>query len=398
MRKLNLTNSKLSIGSETMKFNILKSNLNDAIQHVAKAVSSRTTIQILSGIKMDLNGEGLTMTASDTDISIQCVIPIQEDDVEIINIEQEGSIVLPARIFVEMIRKMPDKFIEIEVDPNFQTAIRSGSTELQLTGIDPEEYPLLPQLDEQQMLTMPVEKLNQLISETSFAVSPNESTPVLMGVQWQFSNQTITCTATDRHRLARRQVTLDHEWPTEMQGIVISGHTLNELYKIIPNENAQVGMIIAKNQVLFKFKHILFYSRLLEGAYPDTSKIIPETYKTELIINKKMLHDAIDRAYVLSREEKTNIVHLRTCDDQTIEISSSMVEYGKITDQIEVNNMSGETLAISFNSKYMLDALKATEAEEIHIGFTGAMSPIIIKDVNDSNGLHLILPYRTAHQ
>lgn len=379
-----------------MKFNIIKNHLNEAIQHVAKAISSRTTIQILSGIKLELTHDGLVLTASDTDISIQSTIPVQQEDTEIINIEQTGSIVLPAKIFVEMIRKLPDKFIEIEVNENFNTIIRSGTAELQLMGIDPEEFPILPQIDNEQLITFPANVLKQLINETSFAVSPNESTPVLMGVQWQFLEQTIICVATDRHRLARRQVQLDYDVEETLPSIVVSGRTLDELYKTLPNEEVDIGIVIARNQVLFKFNHILFYSRLLEGIYPDTSKIIPQSYKTELTLDKQMFYDAIDRAYVLSREEKTNIVHLHTKEHTMIEISSNMAEQGRITDTIEAQRLEGEPLAISFNSKYMLDALKAIDADHIHIGFTGAMSPIIIKDVDDPDGLHLILPYRTA--
>lgn len=380
-----------------MKFIILKNHLNEAIQHVSKAITNRTTIPILSGIKLDLNSEGLILTASDTDISIQCFIPAVEDDQEIISILEQGSIVLPAKIFVEMIRKLPERHIEIEVQPNYHSIVRSGSTELQLMGLDPEEYPLLPVLDENNTLSVPADLLKTMIRETSFAVSNNESTPVLTGVQWQFAEQEIKCIATDRHRLASRQASIQQTIPNLFQPIVIAGKTLNELNKIVPEQETMIDIVVANNQVLFKVDNILFYSRLLDGAYPDTSKIIPTEYKTELILNKKIFLDSIDRAYVLSREENTNIVNLKTMENRTIEISSSLSEHGQITDQITVQEMNGDELQISFNSKYMLDALKAIESDILHIGFTGAMSPIIIKAHEVAESLHLILPYRTTH-
>lgn len=380
-----------------MKVTILKNNLNEAIQHVSKAITSRTTIPILSGIKIDVRNDGLHLTASDTDISIQCYIPAEQNDKQIISDVEEGSIVLPAKIFVELIRKMPEQTIEIEVnDESFHTIIRSGLTELQMMGLDPEEYPLLPQLDETRSLTVASPILKALIRETSFAVSTNESTPVLTGIQWQFNEHQVKCVATDRHRLATKHAAIQLPPDSPFDSIVIAGKTLNELNKIIPEDDIDIQIVVANNQVLFKINTILFYSRLLDGVYPDTSKIIPQQYKTELIINKKLLLDAIDRAYVLSREENTNIVNLRTMDNETIEISSSLSEYGQIKDEIATDKMDGEPLKISFNSKYMLDALKTVDSELIFIGFTGAMSPIIIKPEGDESMLHLILPYRTT--
>lgn len=380
-----------------MNITIAKDRLNEAIQQVSKAITHRTTIPILSGIKIEVTEAGLTLTASDTDISIQSFIPAQEDEETIITVHQQGSIVLPAKIFTELIRKLPDRQVQIEANDSFHTIIRSGSTQLQMMGLDAEEYPLLPRLDDTNSMNIQSEDLKSLIRETSFAVSTNESTPVLTGVQWQFDDDSIHCIATDRHRLASKRVSIAQRPEQMFNSIVIAGKTLQELYKIIPDQQANVQIVVAGNQVLFKLGHVLFYSRLLDGAYPDTSKIIPQQYKTELLINKRLLLDAIDRAYVLSREENTNIVNLHTLENETIEISSSRSEYGQIKDEIAADQLVGEPLKISFNSKYMLDALKVIDSEMIEVGFTGAMSPIIIKASDDESLLHLILPYRTAH-
>ncbi len=156
-----------------------------------------------------------------------------------------------------------------------------------------------------------------------------------------------------------------------------------------------VDIVVADNQVLFKID--LFYSLILDGTYPDTSKVIPQNYKTELILDTKKLIDAIDRAYLLSREDKTNIVRLQTKEDGTIEISSSSSELGRVTEQLHVKEFKGDPLRIAFNSKYMLDVLKVVECENIFIGFTGAMSPIIIKQTEHVSSLHLILTYRTTN-
>lgn len=380
-----------------MKIRILKHDLNESIQHVSKAISSRTTIPILTGIKLDVNFQGMTLTASDTDISIQAFIPAEDKNKQIVQVERSGSVVLPAKFFVEIIKKLPSQEIEMEVMDGFQTLIRSGSTDIQMVGMDPEEFPVLPSIEEDQIVTIPGDLLRNMIKGTAFSISANETSPILTGVLWNLSDNNFKFVATDRHRLASRIAVLDNAENVRFSNVVISGKTLNELSKIIPDQNTHVDIVVADNQVLFKIDRVLFYSRILDGTYPDTSKIIPTTYKTELVLDTKKLSDSIDRAYLLSREEKTNIVRLQTMEDGSIEVSSSSSELGKVTEQLEVAQFTGDPIRISFNSKYMLDVLKAVESEQLHIGFTGAMSPIIIKPVDDSQSLYLILPYRTTN-
>ncbi|MGX4582749.1 DNA polymerase III subunit beta [Paenibacillus chitinolyticus] len=380
-----------------MKLTILKDHLNESIQHVSKAISSKTTIPILTGIKIDATSEGVTLTASDTDISIQSFMPTETAELKVIELFQPGSVVLPAKFFMEMIRKLPSQTIEIEVKDHFQTTIRSGSSEVQIMGLDPEEYPLLPQIEESRTIRIPSDLLKTMIKQTSFSVSTNETTPILTGVLWQITDNKLKFIACDRHRLASREINLDLEPGQKFHPIVISGRTLNELSKILPDQNSLIDIVIADNQVLFKMNSILFYTRILDGTYPDTSKLIPQSFQTELVVGTKELADAIDRAYLLSREDKTNIVKLVMKEDETIEVSSSSTELGKVTEQLQLQKINGELLRISFNSKYMLDALKVMDSDNIHIGFTGAMQPIIIRPEEQQNILQLILPYRTTN-
>ena len=380
-----------------MKLTILKHYLNESIQHVSKAISTKTTIPILSGIKIDATHQGVTITGSDTEISIQSFIPSKNEDVEIIQLYQIGSVVLPAKFLIEIIKKLPAELIEIESSADFKTTIRSGSSEVQLVGLDPDEYPLLPQIETNKVITLASDLLKNMIRQTSYAVSTSETTPILTGVLWCLTDQSLKMVACDRHRLATRETELQFMEEQMFNNIVISGKTLNELNRILPDQNTLVDIAVTNNQVLFKLHNILFYSRILEGTYPDTSKLISQTFQTEILIPSKQLIEAIDRAYLLSREEKTNIVKLIMLDNQTIEISSSLSELGKVTETIPVENVIGELLKISFNSKYMLDALKVLDSEFIRLKFTGAMSPIIILPEDGTNLLQLILPYRTTN-
>jgi DNA polymerase-3 subunit beta len=381
-----------------LKLTILKDALNEAIQHVSKAISSRTTIPILSGIKIEARSTGVTLTASDTDISIQSFIPMTKDDKTIITLDKPGSVVLPAKFFIEIIKKLPAAHVELVVQEQFHTTIKSGSSEIQLVGLDPEEFPILPQLEEDRIFSMNGVLLKSMIRQTAFAVSTNESTPILTGVLWNLDKGVIKLLATDRHRLASIEANIDSPDGLKVEHLVIAGKTLNELSKIIPDNGIMIDIVATDNQILFKMDNVLFYSRILDGTYPDTSKIISQAFKTELVVNTKNITDAIDRAYILSREEKTNIVKIVTTGVNELEISSSSNELGKVKEQINAVRLEGDELKISFNSKYMLDALKVIDIEHIHIGFTGVMSPIIIRSTEEDNKmLHLILPYRTTN-
>lgn len=377
-----------------MKFDIMRDRLLDGLNDVMKAVSSKTTIPILTGIKIDVTNEGVTLTGSDADITIQTFIPVEENGDQLINISETGSIVLQARMFNEIVRKLPTNDVEIEVSNGLQTHIRSGKSEFHLIGSDASEYPLLPEVSTDRQFSIPADLLKSIIRETVFAVATSESRPVLTGVNWQIQGNELICVATDSHRLARRKTNLEH-LPTDVNSVVIPGKSLNELNKILGESTEAVEIVITNQQVLFKTENVLFFSRLLEGNYPETSRLIPEEFKTDITINGKSLLQAIDRASLLAREDRNNVVRFETLEGNVIEISSNSPEIGKVEEQIQVESLEGEHLKISFSAKYMMEALKAIDGQDVVIQFTGAMRPFILRSVHDDAILQLILPVRT---
>jgi DNA polymerase-3 subunit beta len=378
-----------------MKFLIQRDRLIQSVQDVMKAVSSRTTIPILTGIKIVAANDGVTFTGSDSDVSIESFIPKEEDGDELVEIKELGSIVLQAKFFSEIVKKLPMETVEIEVLNQFQTVIRSGKSEFNLNGLDPDEYPHLPQISEDNILKIPTDILKTLIRQTVFAVSTSETRPILTGVNCKVENSQLTCIATDSHRLAMRTAAIETQ-SEETYNIVIPGKSLNELNKILDDTNEPVEIVITENQVLFRAKHLLFLSRLLEGSYPDTSRLIPNESKTEITINTKEFLQAIDRASLLAREGRNpNVVKLTTIGSGLVEISSNTPEVGKVVEQVQSQVIEGEELKISFSAKYMMDALKALEGLEIRVYFSGAMRPFVIRPVHDESILQLILPVRT---
>ncbi len=378
-----------------MQFTIQKNKLVDAVNDVMKAVSSRTTIPILTGIKITATYEGVTLTGSDSDISIESFIPAEEEGHQHVDIQRTGSIVLQAKFFSEIVKKLPKETVDIDIQDNFSTRIVSGSAEFNLIGLDPEEYPQLPQISDNQAFQMPIDLLKQMTRQTVFAVSTSETRPVLTGVNWRIEDGELFCVATDSHRLAMRKAPIESGEITTITSVVIPGKSLNELNKILEDTNDLIDIVITDNQILFKTKYLLFFSRLLEGNYPDTSRLIPNDYKTEVVITAKDFLQAIDRASLLAKEGRNNVVKLTTLDNNSVQISTTLPEVGKVEEDVNCESLIGEELKISFSAKYMMDALKALDSTDIKISFTGAMRPFLIRPLDSDAILQLILPVRT---
>jgi len=377
-----------------MRFIIQRDKLIAAVQNVMKAISSRTVVPILTGIKIDVKENGIILTGSDSDITIESYIPAEEDGIVYVEEIEEGSVVLQAKYFPDIVRKLPEKTVEIKVNSNLNVSIRSGKAQFNLNGQDAEEYPVLPKLQMDESLEMPIDLLKNMIKQTVFAVSTMETRPILTGVNIKLKDNKLSFIATDSHRLAMRDVEVK-DAKLEFDNVVIPGKSLNELNKILHDNEETIEISVTNNQVLFQTKHLNFLSRLLDGKYPETARLIPNESKTSMQVNTKELLHTIDRASLLAKEEQNNVVKLTTKENQSIEITSNSPEIGKVTEEISANSIEGEELKISFSSKYMIDALRAMESDEVNIEFTGAMRPFVIRPVMNDSILQLILPVRT---
>lgn len=379
-----------------MKFTIQKDQFVQNVQHVSKTISSRTTIQVLTGIKIVATDEGVTLTGSDSDISIETFIPKYEEDIQLVEVETPGQIVLQAKIFSEIVKKLPGETIEIEVTNQFVATIKSGSSIFNLNGLDPEEYPRLPEIEEDKVFKIKFDLLKNIIRQTVFAVSTTETRPILTGVHWSVENNQLTCTATDSHRLAMRFAKIEaNSDDFSFSNVVIPGKSLNELSKVLSDSEEWIEIIVTENQILFRAKNLLFFSRLLDGNYPATSNMIPKQWKTEVKLSTKSFMDAIERALLLTQDAKNNVVNLRGFASGEIELTSISPEIGKVKENLTSISYDGEELRISFNGKNIIEALRVIESTEVKIQFTGAMSPFVIKPIEHDYMLHLFSPVRT---
>ncbi|WP_239748862.1 MULTISPECIES: DNA polymerase III subunit beta [unclassified Mammaliicoccus] len=376
-----------------MKFTIQRDYFLNQLNDTLKAISPRTTLPILTGIKIDATDKGIILTGSDSEISIEITINQNIDGEKIVDIEEKGSVVLPGRFFVDIVKKLPGKTVNLSTNDQFKTLITSGHSEFNVSGLDPDQYPLLPQVSEDDAIKLPIKVLKNIIAQTNFAVSTSETRPVLTGVNWLIQNNELICTATDSHRLALRKLKLEDE-EIDDKNVIIPGKALSELNKIVSDSEEDINIFFASNQVLFKVGHINFISRLLEGNYPDTTRLFPENYETKIILDNSDFYHAIDRASLLAREGGNNVIKLST-DVDKVELSSTSPEIGTVKEDVSTDNVEGESLKISFNSKYMMDALKAIDNDEVQVEFFGTMRPFILKPKDDETVVQLILPIRT---
>lgn len=376
-----------------MKISIKRQYFIEQLNHCLKAISPRTTLPILNGIKIDVSDDQMILTGSDSEISIEITIPTEVDNEEILEIEEPGSVVLTGRFFVDIIKKLSGDFVDLETTENFQTKITAGKSEFNLSGNDSNQYPLLPEVNDADSLILSSAVLKTIINQTNFAVSLSETRPVLTGVNWNFNEDHISFTATDSHRLALRRL-LDKTFNTEISNAIIPGKSLAELSKILTDSDEDVEINLSQNQVLFTYGNMRFISRLLEGNYPDTTRLFPENYETKVSVNNSEFYHAIDRVSLLAREGGNNVIRM-TVENNNVELTSNSPEVGTVNEDINASAIEGEGIKISFNSKYMMEALRAIQDEEVTIEFFGTMRPFTITPSDSSEVVQLILPIRT---
>lgn len=374
-----------------MKISVQKEALVSAINQVSKAVASNTTLPVLKGIKLVANNKGIELTASDSNISIITFIPTEMAGDTLAEIEKDGSIVLQAKFFSDIVKKLPKKDVQLTVNELVST-IKSGKSKFTLNGLDAEEYPRLPIIDDENTITVPVKKLKELINQTVYAVSTSETRPVLTGVHWQVKSDVLIATATDSHRLARRELAI--KGLNEPMSVTVPGKSLIELNKVLEDSDDDVDIVLTETQVIFRYGYLTFYTRLLEGTYPDTSRLIPADAKTTLVLDSKEFAEAIDRASILASTENKVVRMDISRDEMFIKLTAKEQEVGGSSDDVLAESFEGDELAISFSGKYMKDALKTLKGN-IEIQFNGSMRPFVFREKGNSELLQLLLPVRT---
>lgn len=374
-----------------MKFTIKKDLLLDALNKVSRAISTKNLIPVLAGIKFELKKKKLTLTASDNDITIQTSIESNND--EDFKIENEGSIIIQGKYILDIVRKLPDKYINIEVVDELKILIYTENSEFNLNGISESEYPNIGLEESKKKVNVNASVFKTIVNQTAFASSNEESKLVLTGINFNIVGDVLECNSTDSYRLARKVVKLDKE-SEENYNIVIPSHNIVEFCKILSDDDEIVELHIFNNKILFKTGNLKFESRLINGTYPNTSNLLPDD--SLLVVSTKLadFYDVIDRVSILTSDKEKNIVTLETTDDWLI-LRSSSAEIGRVEEKMPIIKNNSENIKISFSAKYMMEALKSFSTETVDIYFVGEIKPILIKSSEDTTLTQLVLPIRT---
>ena len=374
-----------------MKFTIKKEVLMEAINKVSKAISSRNVIPVLAGIKFELTRKKLVLTASDNDITIQTFINC--DDEEIIKVKEEGSIIIQGKYISDIVRKLPDKYINIEVVDELKILIYTENSEFNLNGISESEYPNIDLGESKSHIELSPSVLKEIVNQTAFATSIDENKAILNGINFNITGDMLECNATDSYRLARKVIKLD-KVSKENQNIVIPSRNLVEFTRIIDDSDEMIEIHIFNNKILFKYQNLLFQSRLINGTYPNTSNLLPKDYLVKLHFNINQFYDVVDRVSILTSDKDKNTVTLET-DGNNLIMKSSSAEIGRVEEKMTIEKDQDIDVKVSFSSKYMMDALKSFNTETVELHFVGEIKPILLKSSEDESLTQLVLPIRT---
>lgn len=372
-----------------MKLEIDQTILLEHLNYVIKGISTKNLRPILNCIKFELTEDGLYLMSTDNEISIKTFI----DKMLIKNIDTTGEIVVSGRYIYDIVRKLPDEVINLEEVIDSKLYITTPNSSFTLNCNNVNEFPDLELEFNANPIILNQKLFKTIINQTAFATSASETRPVLTGINFKIEKNIMECTATDSYRLAVKKITLD-KTIEEKANIIIPTKNLNELVKLMNNDEDNMEMHIFGNKVVFKFNEITMMTRLISGTYPDTSKLIPEEFELTMNVKYNDFYSAIDRASLLTNESDKNTIRFET-KQSTALISSNIPEIGNVEEKITVEKDKEEEIKIAFNSKYMMDAIKALESEEIKLMFNGEIKPIILKNPESDDLIELILPIRT---
>ena len=362
-----------------MKIRCLKSDLVKGVSIVSKAVPTKTTMPILECILIDATTDIIKLTANDMELGIETVIRGQ--------IDEKGMIALDARIFSDIVRKLPDNEITIETDENLQTVITCEKAKFDISGKPGDEFSYLPVIEKENSIEVSQFTLKELIRQTIFSISDSESNKMMGGELFEIKDNILRVVSLDGHRISIRRIELKEE--TEDKKLIVPGKTLIEISKILSGEaESMVNISYTSNHIVFEFDQTIVVSRLIEGEYFKIDQMLSSDYETKVRINKKELLNCIDRATLLIKEGDKKPIIIQIGDEwMELKIKSQI---GSMNEEITIEK-EGKDLMIGFNPKFLIDALRVIDDEEVTLYLMNAKAPCFIKDEEESY-IYLILP------
>lgn len=373
-----------------MRFTIVREELLKGLNIVSRAVSNKSVVPSLSNVKIELNEKGLFLTGSNLDLSIQTFVPFQKEEKVIIRNYKEGTTLINAKIITEIVRKLDCEELVFDVIDSTIAVISNNQSEYKINCMRAEEYPDLDLEPTGVSLTLATADFDDLVNQTAFAASTKEQRPILTAINLDALNGVLTATTTDSARLARKQLPI----PEEVNFVAnIPSKMIVEVEHLLDNAGETIDIALSDKKALFSIGTTIVATRLIAGDYPNTKNIIPRSINYSLEVNASDLMKAIDRANVLSIDRE-NVVDL-TMSGEGVEISSTSSQVGSAIERIDVFKYEGSPLRISFNSDFVLSAVRALKSEDVIFQFVGEMKPFVIKNALDDSIVQIVTPVRT---
>ena len=362
-----------------MKLIFTKSSLNKAVGIVMKAVPTRTTMSILECILIDASTNEIKFTANDMELGIETIV-----EGEII---EKGKVAIDAKIFSEIVRKLPDNDITIETDDNYTSTITCEKSKFNIAGKSGDDFSYLPVILKEKSISLSQFTLKETINQTIFCTSPNDNNKMMTGELFEVKDNVLKVVGLDGHRIAIRNINLSGN--ADDVKVVVPGKTLNEISKILSSDaESVVNIYFTNNHILFEFDNTMVVSRLIEGEYFKINQMLSSDYETKVVINKKEFLDSIDRANLLIREgDKKPIIINITDGSLEVKVQSAI---GSLNEDIDINK-EGKDIMIGFNPKFLIDALRVIDDETVDIYLVNPKAPCFIRD-KEENYIYLILP------
>lgn len=365
-----------------MKFSCEKALLQAAISTTSRAVSPKSSIPALEGILLEA-GSDLRLTGYNLETGIRTIVPA--------DIREEGTLVLGARLFGEIVRKLPDDIVTFQSE-NYMVNIKCGMSEFNILGTDPEEFPELPTVEYQNSLILPQSRLKAMISQTLFAVSDNESRPIHTGSLFEVDSEGLTIVSVDGYRLALRHESIDKKEGAENFSFVVPGAALSEVEKICSDVDEPASVTQGARHVMFKVGDTMLVSRRLEGEFLAYRQAIPSNNTIHVEGETRALLSSIDRVSLIISDKLKS--PLRCVFDSNLLKISTKTAIGDAYDECPLSG-DGGGLEIGFNNKYLMDALKAAPADKVRLELTTGVSPcVILPTEGEENFLYMVLPVR----
>ena len=362
-----------------MKLICSKSNLLRGVNIVSKAVPTRTTMAILECILIDASTNEIKLMANDMELGIETRVEGE--------IAERGVIALDAKIFSEIVRKLPDSDVMIETDASFKTVISCEKAKFNIPGKSGEDFAYLPMIEKDEPLTISQYTLKEMIRQTIFSIAVNENNKLMTGELFEVKDNNLRVVTLDGHRISIRTIELKESY--EPIKVIVPGKTLNEISKILSAETDEnVSIFFTDNHILFEFDQTMVVSRLIEGEYFRIDQMLSSDYETKVRVNKKEFLSCIDRATLLVKEgDKKPIIVNITDSGMELKINSAL---GSMNEEIDIQKQ-GKDLMIGFNPKFLIDALRVIDDEEVDLYMVNPKAPCFIKNAEESY-IYLILP------